>query len=30
MNLPYPTIQTDVKGHCYVRILDAIEDFLAH
>ena len=30
MNLPYPAIQTDVRGHCYVKISDVIEDFLAH
>jgi hypothetical protein len=30
MNLPYPAIQTDVRSHCYVRISDVIEDFLAH
>ena len=29
-NLPYPEVQTEVSGHCYVRISDAIEDFLAH
>jgi hypothetical protein len=29
-NLPYPAIQTDVPGHCYVKISDVIEDFLAH
>jgi hypothetical protein len=30
MNLPHPPIQTDVSGHCYVKISDVIEDFLAH
>ena len=30
MNLPYPAVQTDVRGHCYVKISDVIEDFLAH
>jgi hypothetical protein len=30
MNLPYPAIQTDVPNHCYVKISDVIEDFLAH
>jgi hypothetical protein len=29
-NLPHPPIQTDVRGHCYVKISDVIEDFLAH
>ena len=29
-NLPYPSIQTDVPGHSYVKISDVIEDFLAH
>jgi hypothetical protein len=29
-NLPYPAIQTNVPHHCYVKISDVIEDFLAH
>ena len=29
-NLPYPAVQTDVSGHCYVKISDVLEDFLAH
>ena len=29
-NLPYPAIQTNVPEHCYVKISDVIEDFLAH
>lgn len=30
MNLPYPDIQTDVPGHCYIKISHVLEDFLAH
>ena len=29
-NLPYPAIQTNVPNHCFVKISDVIEDFLAH
>lgn len=29
-NLPYPAIQTNVPDHCYIKISDVIEDFLAH